>query len=67
MAKIQLTAEVNDTDRIKKVLEIIELYRECRSRGYNVAYYGDAWRNVPESMMGCLRYLKAAIFTVVVH
>jgi hypothetical protein len=29
-----------------------EIYVECRSRGYDVTYYGDAWNDVPKNMMG---------------
>lgn len=29
-----------------------ELYSECMSRGYNVSYYGDAWNNIPQHLMG---------------
>ena len=29
-----------------------ELYLECRNRGYQVSYYGDAWDNVPICLMG---------------
>lgn len=29
-----------------------EIYSECRERGYNVTYYGDAWDNVPKHLMG---------------
>jgi deoxyribonuclease (pyrimidine dimer) len=29
-----------------------ELYAECKRRGINVQYYGDAWNNVPPDLMG---------------
>lgn len=29
-----------------------EIYSECQRRGYNVTYYGDAWDNVPQNLMG---------------
>ena len=29
-----------------------ELYTECRNRGYDVSYYGDAWNDVPKHLMG---------------
>lgn len=29
-----------------------ELYQECRNRGYDVSYYGDAWNDVPKHLMG---------------
>ena len=29
-----------------------EIYAECIERGYNVTYFGNAWDNVPQSMMG---------------
>lgn len=29
-----------------------ELYQECVERGINVQYYGNAWDNVPEHLMG---------------
>ena len=29
-----------------------EIYAECVERGYNVTYFGNAWDNVPSSMMG---------------
>lgn len=29
-----------------------ELYSECHERKYNVTYYGDAWDNIPEHLMG---------------
>lgn len=29
-----------------------ELYSECRRRNINVQYYGDAWNNVPQELMG---------------
>ena len=28
-----------------------ELYSECKRRGYNVTYYGDAWDDIPEKYM----------------
>ncbi len=28
------------------------LYRESIKRGYNVTYYGDAWNNIPQHLMG---------------
>lgn len=28
-----------------------ELYQECLNRGFNVSYYGDAWNNIPISLM----------------
>lgn len=28
-----------------------ELYTECLRRGFNVAYYGSAWNNVPDELM----------------
>jgi hypothetical protein len=28
-----------------------ELYKECKNRGYDVTYYGDAWANVPKELM----------------
>lgn len=29
-----------------------EIYVECVERGYNVTYFGNAWDNVPISLMG---------------
>lgn len=29
-----------------------ELYSECRRRGYDVTYYGNAWDGAPQNMMG---------------
>ena len=29
-----------------------ELYTECKSRDYNVEYYGEAWDNVPLELLG---------------
>ena len=29
-----------------------ELYEECLRRGFNVQYYGDAWKEVPRELMG---------------
>lgn len=29
-----------------------ELYSECRNRGFDVTYYGDAWNDVPKHLMG---------------
>jgi deoxyribonuclease (pyrimidine dimer) len=29
-----------------------ELYTECKKRGFNVQYYGDAWNNIPSHLMG---------------
>lgn len=29
-----------------------ELYAECKRRKINVQYYGDAWNNVPQYLMG---------------
>lgn len=29
-----------------------ELYAECKRRGFNVQYYGEAWDNVPLHLMG---------------
>jgi len=28
------------------------LYAECIKRGFNVQYYGDAWSNIPNNLMG---------------
>ena len=28
-----------------------EIYAECVERGYNVTYFGDAWNNIPPSLM----------------
>ena len=28
------------------------LYAECKRRGFNVTYYGDAWQDVPPELMG---------------
>ena len=28
-----------------------EIYNECKNRGYNVTYYGNAWDNVPTELM----------------
>lgn len=28
------------------------LYAECIRRGFNVTYYGDAWNDVPDHLMG---------------
>ena len=28
------------------------LYQECLKRGYNVTYYGEAWNDVPQHLMG---------------
>lgn len=28
-----------------------ELYAECKRRGFNVTYYGDAWKDVPDNLM----------------
>ncbi len=28
-----------------------ELYKECKSRNFNVSYYGEAWNNVPQELM----------------
>jgi len=30
-----------------------EIYAECVEREYNVTYFGNAWDNVPISLMGC--------------
>ena len=29
-----------------------EIYQECLNRKYNSTYFGEAWNNVPENMMG---------------
>lgn len=29
-----------------------KIYAECKSRGFNVTYYGDAWIDVPKELMG---------------
>lgn len=29
-----------------------ELYQECINRNFNVSYYGNAWENIPTSLMG---------------
>lgn len=29
-----------------------EIYKECKRRGFNVTYYGDAWDNIPLNLMG---------------
>ena len=28
-----------------------ELYQECKYRGFNVTYFGDAWNGVPDHLM----------------
>jgi hypothetical protein len=28
-----------------------EIYAECKARGYNIQYYGDAWNNIPKEFM----------------
>lgn len=27
------------------------LYLECKKRGFNITYFGDAWKNVPKDLM----------------
>jgi hypothetical protein len=40
-------------DKLKYLKRRYEaLYRECRLRGINVQYYGDAWNDVPPELMG---------------
>jgi hypothetical protein len=29
-----------------------KIYAECKNRGFNVTYYGDAWIDVPQELMG---------------
>lgn len=29
-----------------------QIYQECIKKGYNVTYYGNAWDNIPETLMG---------------
>lgn len=29
-----------------------QLYAECRLRGFDVTYYGEAWKDVPQELMG---------------
>lgn len=29
-----------------------ELYKECKNRNFNVTYYGNAWDNIPQHLMG---------------
>lgn len=29
-----------------------QIYIECKRRGFNVSYYGDAWSGVPQELMG---------------
>ena len=29
-----------------------QIYQECIKKGYNVTYYGNAWNNIPENLMG---------------
>ena len=28
-----------------------EIYKECKSRNFNVSYYGNAWDNIPKEFM----------------
>lgn len=28
-----------------------DLYKECKSRNFNVSYYGNAWDNIPQEFM----------------
>lgn len=28
-----------------------EIYKECKERGYNITYYGDAWDSIPLNFM----------------
>jgi len=28
-----------------------ELYKECKTRNFNVQYYGSAWENIPKELM----------------
>jgi hypothetical protein len=39
----------NKLEYLRKRYE--ELYAECKARGFNVTYYGNAWENVPECFM----------------
>jgi len=39
----------NKLEFVRKRYE--ELYTECKARGYNVTYYGDAWNNIPKEFM----------------
>jgi len=38
-----------------------QLYRECLRRGFNVSYYGNAWNEVPDELMGDYVPTKEAI------
>lgn len=29
-----------------------EIYKECKSRNFNVSYYGNAWDDIPNQLMG---------------
>jgi len=29
-----------------------DLYKECKSRGFNVSYWGNVWDNIPDQLMG---------------
>ena len=29
-----------------------DLYKECKSRNFNVTYYGNAWDDIPKELMG---------------
>lgn len=28
-----------------------DIYKECKNRGFNITYYGDAWNNIPPNLM----------------
>lgn len=34
------------------LLRYEKIYAECRLRDFNVTYYGDVWKNVPQHLMG---------------
>ena len=34
------------------LLRYEKIYAECRLRGFNVTYYGDVWKNIPQHLMG---------------
>jgi len=39
----------NKLEYLRKRYE--DLYKECKRRGFNVSYYGDAWNNIPKEFM----------------
>lgn len=41
-----------------------EIYAECLNRNYNVTYFGDSWKDIPDELMGDWNPTEDAILQI---